>query len=164
MNIDRHPKAVSLSPQYFVLSCCPSALLRICSVSFGDYDGRDYEDAYSDPGSPMSRRTPLGTYVLAILENQGGFKGRQLLLTGSGASDEGNKPFVDLFDLETRETKRLFQSTPPHLERVSAIMSDSDDGFKAPITLDKWVPRLLLIRPGCWRFQCNLLVPADQLV
>jgi len=105
---------------------------------------RDYEDVYGDPGAPMSRRTPLGTYVLAILRDQGGFSGRQLLLSGAGASPEGNRPFVDLLDIETRETTRLWQSSPPSLERVASIMSDSDGGFTAPITLDSL--RMLVTR------------------
>ena len=37
--------------------------------------GRNYEDVYSDPGSPLTRRTAWGTYVLAKVDGQ-----RQLLL------------------------------------------------------------------------------------
>ena len=43
-------------------------LLSIC---------RNYEDAYTDPGSPASRRTSLGTYVLAMVDNQ-----KKLLMQG----------------------------------------------------------------------------------
>ena len=39
---------------------------------------RDYEDAYSDPGSPASRRTSRGTYVLARLDGTG-----QLIMQGA---------------------------------------------------------------------------------
>lgn len=92
---------------------------------------------YSDPGSPLSRRTPMGTYVIAALQDEGGFSGRQLLLSGSGASPEGNRPFVDLLDLSSKETLRLWQSSPPQLERPGSIMSDSAEGFTAPITLDR---------------------------
>lgn len=38
---------------------------------------RNYEDAYSDPGSPASRRTSLGTYVLAMVDGQ-----KKLLMQG----------------------------------------------------------------------------------
>jgi hypothetical protein len=37
---------------------------------------RNYEDAYTDPGSPATARTPLGTYTLAQLAGPG----RRLLL------------------------------------------------------------------------------------
>lgn len=45
---------------------------------------RDYEDAYTDPGSPANRRTKRGTYVLAQIEGT-----RQLIMQGAG--------WVDLF-------------------------------------------------------------------
>jgi dipeptidyl aminopeptidase/acylaminoacyl peptidase len=89
---------------------------------------RNYEDSYSDPGSPMQRRTSQGTYVLAQVNGQ-----RQLLLQGGGASPEGNRPFLDVLDLDTRETRRIWQSAPPHYETISSILSDLDD---CPITLD----------------------------
>ena len=44
------------------------------------------QDAYSDPGSPASRRTQWGTYVLALVGGE-----RKLLMQGSGASPEGNR-------------------------------------------------------------------------
>jgi hypothetical protein len=52
---------------------------------------------------------------------------RQLLMSGTGASPEGNKPFLDLLDVDTKETTRLWQSTPPFLESVGSIMSDNND-------------------------------------
>lgn len=58
---------------------------------------RSSEDAYSDPGSPMMRRTATGTYVIAKIKKEG--EGTYILLNGSGATPEGNVPFVDLFDM-----------------------------------------------------------------
>jgi hypothetical protein len=59
---------------------------------------RSSEDVYSDPGSPMSRRTQAGTYVIAKIKKEGD-DGRYVLLNGSGATPEGNVPFLDLFDM-----------------------------------------------------------------
>lgn len=59
---------------------------------------RSSEDVYSDPGSPMLRRTHAGTYVIAKLKKEGD-DGTFVLLNGSGATPEGNIPFVDLFDM-----------------------------------------------------------------
>lgn len=59
---------------------------------------RSSEDVYSDPGSPMLRRTPAGTYVIATMRKEGD-QGTYLLLNGSGATPQGNIPFLDLFDM-----------------------------------------------------------------
>jgi hypothetical protein len=63
--------------------------------------------------------SPAGTYILAKVDGK-----RQLLMSGTGASPEGNRPFLDLFDLDSKETRRLWQSSPPYLESMGAIMSD----------------------------------------
>ncbi|PNW80332.1 hypothetical protein CHLRE_07g313122v5 [Chlamydomonas reinhardtii] len=60
--------------------------------------------------------------------------GTWLLMSGSGASPEGNKPFLDLFHLESGETHRLWQSRPPYYETSGSIMSDTDP--HQPITLE----------------------------
>jgi hypothetical protein len=52
---------------------------------------------------------------------------RQLLMSGTGASPEGNKPFLDLLNLDSKEATRLWQSSPPFLESVGSIMSDNND-------------------------------------
>lgn len=59
---------------------------------------RSSEDVYSDPGSPMLRRTPAGTYVIAKVK-KGNDEGTYVLLNGSGATPEGNIPFLDLFEM-----------------------------------------------------------------
>jgi dipeptidyl aminopeptidase/acylaminoacyl peptidase len=89
----------------------------------------NYEDSYNDPGAPILRRNKDGSYIIAEVG-----KKRQILLSGGGASPEGSKPFLDLFDLETREKRRIWQSTPPFYESMSTILSDTCDGV---IPLDK---------------------------
>lgn len=87
---------------------------------------RSSEDAYSDPGSPMLRRTFLGTYVLAWVKKDDGKK--YLLLNGHGATPEGDIPFLDLLDVNTREKERIWQSTKEkYYEAVVALMSDCFD-------------------------------------
>jgi hypothetical protein len=68
---------------------------------------------------PVTLSPPAGTYILAKVDGK-----RQLLMSGTGASPEGNRPFLDLFDLDSKEARRLWQSSPPFLESVGAIMSD----------------------------------------
>ncbi|XP_065860331.1 probable glutamyl endopeptidase, chloroplastic isoform X2 [Euphorbia lathyris] len=89
---------------------------------------RSSEDVYSDPGSPMMRRTPSGTYVIAKIKKQNN-EGTHVLLNGSGATPEGNVPFLDLFDLNTGEKERIWQSEKEkYFETVVALMSDYEKG------------------------------------
>nr|XP_010938262.1 LOW QUALITY PROTEIN: probable glutamyl endopeptidase, chloroplastic [Elaeis guineensis] len=88
---------------------------------------RSSEDAYSDPGSPMMRRTAAGTYVIAKIKKQG--EGTYILLNGSGATPEGNVPFLDLFDINTGNKERIWESDKEkYYETVVALMSDHTDG------------------------------------
>ena len=48
-------------------------------------------------------------------------------ITGSGAGPEGNRPFLDVLDTETHETKRLWQSSPPYLEDLGSLLNDKHD-------------------------------------
>lgn len=73
---------------------------------------RSTEDSYGDPGSPMTRTTTSGRSVLLT----DGDDGRTLFLRGQGASPEGNRPFVDRFDLDSEQTERLWRSESPHYE------------------------------------------------
>nr|XP_011465337.1 PREDICTED: probable glutamyl endopeptidase, chloroplastic isoform X2 [Fragaria vesca subsp. vesca] len=89
---------------------------------------RSSEDVYSDPGSPMLRRTPAGTYVLAKVKKEND-EGTYLLLNGNGATPEGNIPFLDLFDINTGNKERIWKSDKEkYYEGVVALMSDEKEG------------------------------------
>ncbi|KAK6803896.1 hypothetical protein RDI58_001680 [Solanum bulbocastanum] len=89
---------------------------------------RSSEDVYSDPGSPMSRRTPAGTYVIAKVKKEDDGD-TYILLNGSGATPEGNIPFLDLFDINTGSKERIWQSDKEnYFETVVALMSDQKEG------------------------------------
>lgn len=77
---------------------------------------RKTEDRYGDPGRPVSRRNDLGRLVL-----QRSADGTKLYLNGDGASPAGDRPFLDEFDLATRQTRRLWRSAPPHFETFVAF-------------------------------------------
>ncbi|XP_022757879.1 probable glutamyl endopeptidase, chloroplastic isoform X2 [Durio zibethinus] len=89
---------------------------------------RSSEDVYSDPGSPMLRRTPAGTYVIAKLRKEND-EGANILLNGNGATPEGNIPFLDLFDINTGSKERIWESDKEkYYEGVVALMSDEKEG------------------------------------
>lgn len=71
---------------------------------------RSYEDRYNDPGSFQTAMNEFGEQVL--LKDETG----KLYLAGTGASPEGNRPFIRLFDLKTKETTELWRSKAPYYE------------------------------------------------
>ncbi|KAL5700892.1 hypothetical protein ACHQM5_026292 [Ranunculus cassubicifolius] len=89
---------------------------------------RSSEDVYSDPGSPMLRRTPAGTYIIAKFRKENE-SGTYLLLNGSGATPAGNIPFLDLFEINTGAKERIWKSdNERYYESVVALMSDQNEG------------------------------------
>jgi dipeptidyl aminopeptidase/acylaminoacyl peptidase len=82
---------------------------------------RAYEDRYADPGVPATRRDERGQNRLLMDQDF-------IFLLGQGASDEGNRPFIDRFELVTGNTQRLWQSEPPYFEQVVDVL-DPDVGL-----------------------------------
>ena len=62
---------------------------------------RSMNDAYGDPGRPVSERTRGGRSVLRSRDGN-------LFLSGSGASPQGSRPFLDRWDVETGAKQRMF--------------------------------------------------------
>ncbi|MEM6703238.1 MAG: prolyl oligopeptidase family serine peptidase [Acidobacteriota bacterium] len=85
---------------------------------------RSSEDRYSDPGRPLTRSDDRGQRVLARAAN-----GR-LWLVGQGASDDGDRPFLDELDPMTGATKRLYQSQAPFYERPLDVLSAADGSHR----------------------------------
>lgn len=82
------------------------------------------EDRYGDPGSPLSESNSRGGRVLNFTPD-----GKAIYLTGTGASPEGDRPFIDRYDFETREAKRLYRSDAPYYD-VPMAMFDGDVNLK----------------------------------
>ncbi|MDC9575880.1 S9 family peptidase, partial [Pseudoalteromonas sp. GABNS16A] len=55
--------------------------------------------------------------------------GRYMYLRGNGASEQGNIPFLDQYDVKTNSSKRLWQSQAPYYERVRALLDDEGERF-----------------------------------
>jgi dipeptidyl aminopeptidase/acylaminoacyl peptidase len=80
---------------------------------------RSSEDRYGDPGRFVMTENTAGLRVLMF-----GKKNRVLYLSGTGASPEGDVPFLDEFDLKTKKTTRLWHSEAPYYESVSRILTE----------------------------------------
>ena len=79
-----------------------------------------FEDRYNDPGFPMTETTPRGTSLVMTTDDGG-----SIYLVGQGASPEGNRPFLRVLDLETRDTEELFRSAAPYYEAPVELLADS---------------------------------------
>lgn len=82
---------------------------------------RSYEDRYTDPGSFATTRNEVGRSVL-LMNGDG-----HLYLTGLGASEEGNRPFVDRYDPAAKTSERLWRSEAPFYE-IPVTIIDQDNG------------------------------------
>lgn len=89
---------------------------------------RDAQDRYADPGRPLMASDDRGRSLLQTTADGG-----SLYLAGAGASPEGDRPFVDRFDVASGKATRLFHSQAPT--------------YAAPVTLlDAQASSLLISR------------------
>jgi dipeptidyl aminopeptidase/acylaminoacyl peptidase len=83
---------------------------------------RNVQDRYNDPGSPVTRLLPTGHR--AIIYNND-----QIFLSGAGASNAGDRPFLDRFNLTTLKGERLFRSDEKSYETFVALLKDDATQF-----------------------------------
>ncbi len=79
----------------------------------------DESDRYNNPGSPLRKQLPNGRWVMHQLKDG-------VYFLGSGATEQGDRPFLDLRDLETGQTTRLFRCHPDRYESFVAFAGDGD--------------------------------------
>jgi dipeptidyl aminopeptidase/acylaminoacyl peptidase len=77
------------------------------------------EDRYNDPGTPVSVRDANGFPRLMFSGD-----GKSVYLIGDGASPEGDRPFLDRWNLADNSKQRLFRSEAPYYTQVSAVLDD----------------------------------------
>jgi dipeptidyl aminopeptidase/acylaminoacyl peptidase len=83
---------------------------------------RSAEDRYTDPGFPITRMTPSGDVAIQRT-------GNWIYLTGTGASPQGDRPFLDRLNLVTKKTERLWRADTVHYESVVALLDDAAKSF-----------------------------------
>jgi len=81
---------------------------------------RSSEDGYADPGSPVTRRNGFGRPVLVFNADHS-----RIYLEGLGASLEGDRPFLDEFDLRMGKARRIWRSQPPYYESFLSFLDDA---------------------------------------
>jgi dipeptidyl aminopeptidase/acylaminoacyl peptidase len=81
---------------------------------------RSSEDRYADQGTPVLSRNRFGRLTLLMSADRS-----RIYLDGQGASAEGDRPFLDEFDLTTKQARRIWRSSPPHFESFVTFIDDS---------------------------------------
>ncbi len=83
--------------------------------------GRNQQDRYGDPGTFVTRA--LGTQRVIVQD------GDTVYLSGAGSSPEGDRPFLDRFNLQTLKAERIFRSDASSYESFTALLSDDAKQF-----------------------------------
>jgi dipeptidyl aminopeptidase/acylaminoacyl peptidase len=78
---------------------------------------RSTDDHYRDPGAPVMRELPDAAWVM-----RGAGAPGAIYLSGAGSSPDGDRPFLDRFDLGTRKGERLFRSEKTAYEQFLAFI------------------------------------------
>jgi len=84
--------------------------------------GRNSSDRYGNIGSPATRVLANGQ---SIIRQSGDY----LFLQGTGATPEGDRPFLDRFNLRTWQSERLWRAGTSGYETVVAILSEDGSRF-----------------------------------
>lgn len=83
---------------------------------------RNQQDRYGDKGTPQTRTLPNGQRV--IRQN-----GDDVFLVSQGASPEGDRPFLDRFNLNTVASERIFRSAADAYETPVAVLNDNGSRY-----------------------------------
>lgn len=79
---------------------------------------RNSEYRYTDPGTWVMVRNPATNREMPLKSPDG----RYLYLIGNGASPEGDRPFLDRFEIATGKTTRLWQASGAFYETVLSVI------------------------------------------
>jgi dipeptidyl aminopeptidase/acylaminoacyl peptidase len=98
--------------------------IRVWQIDPGNPDSEpkltlDYswQDRYNNPGSPLVQQNEMGHAVLLTDDS-----GSNIYLTGPGGSPEGDRPFLDMLNLKSKKTKRLWRSNAPYYESAVRLV------------------------------------------
>ncbi len=80
------------------------------------------DERYADPGDPVVKRLPNGFYVMRQ-------DGDSIYLEGTGSSPEGDRPFLDKFDLKTLQAERMFRSDKTSYEQFLSFLGPDAHKF-----------------------------------
>lgn len=119
---------------------------------------RSQQDSYSNPGTPQRRALASGHSTVRQ-------DGNSIYLTGTGASPEGARPFIDRLDLTTLKSERIFQTSGRSYETVVAVLADDGSKILTRYETRNDPPNVYVrdLRTGERRAMTNYQDPAPQL-
>ncbi|HAO45675.1 MAG TPA: prolyl oligopeptidase family serine peptidase, partial [Ferruginibacter sp.] len=74
------------------------------------------DDAYNDPGTPLTEKNIYGRSNIKVIS------GSKIVMRGAGASVKGDLPFLNTFDINSKETKQLWRCEEPYYETVTDVL------------------------------------------
>lgn len=80
------------------------------------------DEKYANPGAPVRRLLANGYSVVRQ-------DGDAIFLAGTGASPDGDRPFLDKLDLKTLQAQRLFRSSKTAYEQFLAFAGNDSNRF-----------------------------------
>ncbi len=83
---------------------------------------RNSQDRYKDPGTPEMRVLPNGKGVIRQ-------SGNAIFLESIGATPQGDRPFLDRFDMNAKTAEHVFRCDEAHYETVVALLDDAGNSF-----------------------------------
>ncbi|CAH0296682.1 Dipeptidyl-peptidase 5 [Massilia sp. Bi118] len=75
------------------------------------------DERYADPGRPVRRQLANGFPVIRV-------DGDSIYLSGAGSSPDGDRPFLDRFNLKSQQGERLFRSSRASYEQFLGFAGD----------------------------------------
>jgi dipeptidyl aminopeptidase/acylaminoacyl peptidase len=80
---------------------------------------RNTTDNYSNPGNPVTEKNQFGNDVIKLIDN-----GNKLLMNNTtGASPNGDLPFLATFDLNTKKLDIIWRSNDGYFESVVRVLN-----------------------------------------
>jgi len=83
---------------------------------------RSTQDRYNDPGNPVMKRLANGRMV--IHQN-----GDEIFLSGQGATQRGDRPFLSRFNLKTLKSEPIFRCDDQSYESFVTFLADDGSKF-----------------------------------
>jgi dipeptidyl aminopeptidase/acylaminoacyl peptidase len=77
------------------------------------------DEKYANPGVPVQRRLANGFPVSRL-------EGDTIFLSGAGSSPDGDRPFLDKFNLKTQQAERLFRSGKTSYEQFIGFAGNNE--------------------------------------